>query len=82
VLSEVGEDVDESVTHCARTFQCAPVPATGKKAASPAQQLVHPASDANGQPSHSLDQPHVVARLHEQVQVIVLNRKLHEAKAP
>jgi hypothetical protein len=80
VLSEIGEDVDERGAHLAWRFEGAAMPAIGPETALSADEVVYVTGDANCETSDASGQGSLVARLDDEVHVVPLDRKLHDAK--
>ena len=81
VFAEVSEHVDEDPPHCARRSQCATVPAIRDQWASARDQLIHAPREAHGQPAYAPEQCLPIGSFDNEVEMVVLHRKMHDLKA-
>src|SRR6478752_5724705 len=58
------------------------MPAIRPQGTTPTQEIVHVARDANGHTAHAAREGASVARLHDQVHVVALHGKMHDAELP
>jgi hypothetical protein len=80
MLAKVGEHVDYRIAHLTRRTKSAPVPTICPESSATQQELVHRACHANAQTPHSCGQRAPTLRLDNQMQVIMLDRKMDDAK--
>jgi hypothetical protein len=80
MLLPIHQNIDEAVTNFARRSKCARVITFAPNGALPRERAVKSAREANGQTNHAARKGSVVVGLHQQMNVIVLHAKVHDAK--
>ena len=80
VLSGIHEDVHERISHLAGRFQRSRVIPIGEDGPAPSEGDVDPAREANGKPTNAIRERAPLLCFHNQMNVIVLDRELDDAK--
>jgi hypothetical protein len=80
MLLDVVEYVHEHVADLARRPQQAGVVPIGPNGAATATQPIHEAGDSDGEPAHTTLEPRRPVRLHQQMQMILLDAELQNAE--
>ena len=82
VFAEIREDVDKRISHLSWRNELAPMPAISPKTAASQEELVHAQGDSNRETPDAGRQCSLVARFDDEVDVVPLDGKLHDAKMP
>lgn len=78
VSLRVGEHVDERTTHRPRRRECATVPAFCEELAPSEKQAIDSPCQTDVEPANTFDQIAMTPRFHEQMEVVRLNREVHD----
>ena len=80
MLTPILQGVHERVSNLAWTLQSSAMPAIAPELAATTQQPIHATRDANDEAADRGTELVLTLRLHEQVQMIFLNRIMNDAK--
>jgi hypothetical protein len=81
VLAKVCQDVNQGIAHGTWTFERARMETIRPKLPAATQCTIHAPSHADRKPLHAARQRLFPRRLHQHMDMVRLNRKLHDAKA-
>ena len=81
MLAKIVEHVHERIANLTRRPQQPRVISIGPNASTPAAEAIDEAGNPDGEPAHTTLEPRRPVRFHQQVQMILLNAELQNAKA-
>src|SRR5258706_15872997 len=80
VFAPILEDVDDGVAHLARRCERSRVVTVAESPSASPQGAIDRTSNTNAQPTRASGQCQLVARFDDEVDVVNLHRKMHDAK--